>query len=66
MEEIQLQQGFSTSTVDGRGIERLRFLALQFEAMGETMDNGADVRSVPRLSVGPRDLIGSMSGEEHG
>jgi hypothetical protein len=53
MEEIELQQGFSTPTVDGRGIERLRFLALQLEAMGETMDSGADVRPVPRLSVGP-------------
>jgi hypothetical protein len=39
MQEIELQQGFFTPKVDGRGIERLRFLALQFEGMSETTDN---------------------------
>jgi len=39
MQEIELQQGFFTPKVDGRGIERLRFLALQFEDMGKTMNN---------------------------
>jgi hypothetical protein len=38
MQEIELQQGFFTPKVDGRGIERLRFLALQFEGMGKTTD----------------------------
>jgi len=42
MQEIELQQGFITSKFDGRGIERLRFLALQFEALGETVDNAAN------------------------
>jgi hypothetical protein len=36
MQEIELQQGFFTPRVDGRGIERLRFLAMQFEGMGKT------------------------------
>jgi hypothetical protein len=40
MHEIELQQGFFTPKVDGRGIERLRFLAMQLEGMGKT--NAAD------------------------
>lgn len=40
MQEIELQQGFFTPKVDGRGIERLRFLAMQLEGMGKT--NAAD------------------------
>ncbi len=43
MQEIELQQGFFTPKVDGRGIERLRFVAMQFEGMGKTKNNGADV-----------------------
>ncbi|KAH9960487.1 hypothetical protein BC827DRAFT_1133245 [Russula dissimulans] len=35
MQEIELQQGFFTPKVDGRGIERLRYLAMQFEGMGK-------------------------------
>jgi hypothetical protein len=34
MQEIELQEGFFTPRLDGRGIERLRFLAMQFEGMG--------------------------------
>ncbi|KAH9071654.1 hypothetical protein EDB83DRAFT_2517469 [Lactarius deliciosus] len=41
MQEIELQQGFFSPRVDGRGIERLRFLAMQFERMGKTKDSGA-------------------------
>ncbi|KAI9467274.1 hypothetical protein BJY52DRAFT_1201588 [Lactarius psammicola] len=43
MQEIELQQGFFMPKVDGRGIERLRFVAMQFESMGKTKDNGANV-----------------------
>lgn len=46
MQEIELQQGFFTPRVDGRGIERLRFLAMQFEGMGKTKDSSADVSSL--------------------
>ncbi|KAF8270994.1 hypothetical protein EI94DRAFT_651855 [Lactarius quietus] len=42
MQEIELQQGYFTPKVDGRGIERLRFLALQFEGMGKMTGNGAN------------------------
>ncbi|KAH9048967.1 hypothetical protein EDB84DRAFT_1454687 [Lactarius hengduanensis] len=42
MQEIELQQGFFSPKVDGRGIERLRFLAMQFERMGKTKDSGAE------------------------
>ena len=34
MQEMELQEGFFTPRFDGRGIERLRFLAMQFEGMG--------------------------------
>ena len=43
MQEIELHQGFFTPKVDGRGIERLRFLAMQFESMDKIVNNGADV-----------------------
>jgi hypothetical protein len=43
MHEIELQQGFFTPKVDGRGIERLRFLAMQLEGMGKTNTADADV-----------------------
>jgi len=35
MQEMELQQGFFTPRFDGGGIERLRFLAMQFEGMGK-------------------------------
>jgi hypothetical protein len=47
MQEIELQQGFFTPRLDGRGIERLRFLAMQFEGMGRVKTVKADV-SPPR------------------
>jgi hypothetical protein len=40
MQEMELQQGFFTPRYDGKGIERLRFLAMQFEGLGEA--NAAD------------------------
>ena len=43
MQEIELQQGFFTRKVDGKGIERLRFLAMQFEGMGEVKTPDGDV-----------------------
>jgi len=43
MQEIELQQGFFTQKVDGRGIERLRFLAMQFEGMGKIKTADANV-----------------------
>jgi len=45
MQEIELQQGFFTPKVDGRGIERLRFLAMQLEGMGKTNTADADQKS---------------------
>jgi len=45
MQEIELQQGFFTPKVDGRGIERLRFLAMQFEGMGKVKTTDADPKS---------------------
>jgi len=47
MQEIELQQGFFTPRLDGRGIERLRFLAMQFEGIGRVKTVKADV-SPPR------------------
>jgi hypothetical protein len=43
MQEMELQQGFFTSRFDGKGIDRLRFLAMQFEGLGKA--NAADVSS---------------------
>jgi hypothetical protein len=40
MQEIELQQGFITPRLDGGGIERLRFLAMQFEEMGRVVKDG--------------------------
>lgn len=45
MQEIELQQGFITPRLDGGGIERLRFLAMQFEEMGRVKTDKADVSS---------------------
>jgi len=45
MQEIELQQGFFTPRLDGRGIERLRFLAMQFEEMGRVKTAKADKSS---------------------
>jgi len=42
MQEIELQQGFITPRLDGGGIERLRFLAMQFEEMGRVKTGKAD------------------------
>lgn len=41
MQEMELQQGLFTPRYDGKGIERLRFLAMQFEGLGKA--NAADV-----------------------
>lgn len=42
MQEMELQQGFFTPRFDGKSIERLRFLALQFEGLGNLKANAAD------------------------
>jgi len=42
MQEMELQQGLFTPRFDGRGIERLRFLAMQFEGMGKSKTADAD------------------------
>ena len=47
MQEIELQQGFFMPRLDGGGIERLRFLAMQFEEMGRVKTVKAEV-SPPR------------------
>ncbi|KAF8506021.1 hypothetical protein F5888DRAFT_1791944 [Russula emetica] len=43
MQEMELQQGFFTPRFDGKGIERLRFLAMQFEGLGKANTADADV-----------------------
>ncbi|KAI0282368.1 hypothetical protein BGY98DRAFT_1088188 [Russula aff. rugulosa BPL654] len=43
MQEMELQQGFFTPRYDGKGIERLRFLAMQFEGLGKANATDADV-----------------------
>lgn len=45
IQEIELQQGFSTPRFDGRGVERLRVVAMQLEGMGkgQTADGNHDV-----------------------
>ncbi|KAH9998349.1 hypothetical protein BJV77DRAFT_940738 [Russula vinacea] len=45
MQEIELQQGLFTPRFDARGIERLRFLAMQFEGMGKVKTAHTDVSS---------------------
>ena len=45
MQEMELQQGFFTPRFDGKGIERLRFLAMQFEGLGKVDAVDADVSS---------------------
>jgi hypothetical protein len=42
MQEMELQQGFFTPRYDGKGIERLRFLAMQFEGLGKADAADAD------------------------
>jgi hypothetical protein len=42
MQEMELQQGFFTPRFDGKGIERLRFLAMQFEGLGKINAVDAD------------------------
>ncbi|KAI9447765.1 hypothetical protein H4582DRAFT_1801869 [Lactarius indigo] len=51
MQEVELQQGFFSPRIDGKGIERLRFLAMQFERMGKTKDNSADVSPSPFIEA---------------
>ena len=46
MQEMELHQGFFTPRFDGKGIERLRFLAMQFEGLGKANAADADVSSV--------------------
>lgn len=45
MQEMELQQGLFTPRFDGRGIERLRFLAMQFEGMGKVKTSADEVSS---------------------
>ena len=45
MQEMELHQGFFTPRFDGKGIERLRFLAMQFEGSGKANATDADVSS---------------------
>jgi hypothetical protein len=50
MQEMELQQGFFTPKFDGRGIERLRFLAMQFEGLGKVKTADADVSSLATIN----------------
>ena len=50
MQEMELQQGFFTPRFDGKGIERLRFLAMQFEGLGKVNAVDADVSSVVMIN----------------
>jgi hypothetical protein len=50
MQEMELQQGFFTPRFDGRGIERLRYLAMQFEGMGKRKTADADVGSLATIN----------------
>ncbi|KAN0126603.1 hypothetical protein V8E52_000243 [Russula decolorans] len=55
MQEMELQQGFFTPRFDGKGIERLRFLAMQFEGLGKVNAVDADKSGVtgnPRRDSG--------------
>lgn len=65
MQEMQLHQGLLTPRFDGKGIERLRFLAMQFEGMGKVKAAGAGVPvSIPRYDHRTRDrLIVDNSGK---
>jgi hypothetical protein len=45
MQEMELHQGFFTPRFDGKGIERLRFLAMQFEGLGKANATDPDVSS---------------------
>jgi hypothetical protein len=53
MQEIELQQGFITPRLDGGGIERLRFLAMQFEEMGRVKTDKArcEFASLPSTNI---------------
>jgi hypothetical protein len=55
MQEMELQQGFFTPRFDGKGIERLRFLAMQFEGLGKVNAADADVSSL--VTINERWLI---------
>lgn len=50
MQEMELQQGFFTPRFDGRGIERLRFLAMQFEGMGKVKTADDEVSSLVTIN----------------
>jgi hypothetical protein len=54
MQEIELRQGFFTRKVDGRGVERLRFLAMQFEGLGKVKAVDADLVSYLLSSLNRR------------
>ncbi|KAI0248688.1 hypothetical protein BJV78DRAFT_1233617 [Lactifluus subvellereus] len=58
MQEIELQQGFFTPKVDGRGIERLRFLAMQLEGMGKINSADTDSSAVDNLERGSDSDVG--------
>jgi hypothetical protein len=45
MQEMELRQGLFTPRFNGKGIERLRFLAMQFEGLGKANAADADVSS---------------------
>jgi hypothetical protein len=50
MQEMELQQGFFTPRFDGGGIERLRYLAMQFEGMGKAKTADAEVGSLATIN----------------
>jgi hypothetical protein len=57
MQEMELHQGLFTPRFDARGIERLRFLAMQFEGMGKAKvktNDAADVSSLVTINTNAR------------
>ena len=52
MQAMELQQGFFTPRFDGKGIERLRFLAMQLEGLGKANATDADVSYFATINIG--------------
>lgn len=65
MQEMELQQGLFTPRFDGGGIERLRFLAMQFEGMGKvkTADDKVSSTSLVTINKTQSRLIVDDSGK---
>jgi len=59
MQEIELHQGFFTPGFDGRGIERLRFLAMQLEGLGKGKSADAHQRSGTTNDPRHSDTVGT-------